>query len=75
MVERHVCEGNILLQNGAVPTPFAEALAQYRQAMEIQPGDPMVQRSLAWLRATWPSATGQEWSFLPCSRFMFEGVT
>ena len=35
---------------------FPEALAHYRMAMEIQPGDPMVQRRLAHLRATCPLA-------------------
>jgi tetratricopeptide (TPR) repeat protein len=46
----HINTGDVLATRGQ----FREALDHYRKALQIQSADPMVQRSLAWLRATCP---------------------
>jgi Flp pilus assembly protein TadD len=53
LVLAHDNLGDLLATRGQYP----EALVHYRKALEIQPGDPMVQRRLAWLRATCPLAS------------------
>jgi spermidine synthase len=35
----------------------AEAIAQFQQALQLEPNDPEVQNSLAWLLATCPEAS------------------